>query len=635
MSIDKFITGLRTVPLPSDDLQERVNREFLPGCETLDDVMSRLLSTGWFTPYQIKELWRGRGHDLVLGHYLIQDRVGAGGMGQVFKALNRSLPRVEAVKVIHDHLLQDQPELSERFRREVAALAQCQHENLVFVYQAGEIEGRHFLAMEYLEGTDLKRVLEGRGRLPVGQACEYILQTALGMQHYHERGLVHRDIKPANIMAIGDAQTVGLGRVKLLDMGLARLQAQSTITRHGGMGTAAYMSPEQARSSHHVDIRADIYSLGCTLYHLLTGSLPFPDTEAASQFFRHSNEQPKPVDELCFDVPAPLANLVDRMLAKSPGGRPQIPQEVADALRPFAQVATRAGESATTKVILDPTLPDVKATAPLVTVMGIELKRIAAGSFEMGSDKRRHRSDSADEEPRHEVRISRSFLMATRKITQAQFEKVLGRNPSHFSAGGGGKEKVVGLATTAFPVECVSFFDALEFCNKLSEEEGFRPYYQLSELQRDADGSVRLAQVEVQQDGTGYRLPSEAEWEYCARAGKTTRYWFGNDEGRLPEYAWFDGNSEGRTHPVGEKEANPWGLFDMGGLVYEWCEDVWHGSYKGAPDEGGAWLTGGEQGRRVVRGGSWFYEAGGCRPAYRFWYAPGDRSDCLGFRVSP
>jgi LSD1 subclass zinc finger protein len=255
--------------------------------------------------------------------------------------------------------------------------------------------------------------------------------------------------------------------------------------------------------------------------------------------------------------------------------------------------------------------------------VGMDMVPIVAGEFHMGSEKAADDMAYDDELPRHPVTIGRPFRMAVHKVTQAQFERVVGRNPSYFSATGGGKDRVQGLDTGRFPVETVSYLEAVEFCNKLSKMEGTRPCYR-----------VTGASVELLADGTGYRLPSEAEWEYCARAGeKVKRYWFGNDPAQLGEHAWFEDNSGGGMRPVGKKGANPWNLCDMGGLVWEWCDDVGHNDYQGAPQDGSAWLTGGDQARRVVRGGSWNLEAGYCRPAYRGRYEAGFRLSYLGFRV--
>jgi serine/threonine protein kinase len=234
-----------------------------------------LIGRSWLTAYQANQLLKGRGEELVLGAYVLLDRLGEGGMGQVFKARHVRMRRIVAVKVIHQSKL-GRPEAIRRFEREVQAAAALSHPNIVMAYDADEINGLHLLAMEHVQGTDLARLVETKGVLPVAQACDYIRQAALGLAHAHERGLVHRDIKPQNLLLTTEG-----GVVKVLDMGLARLNhpadpanMHSAMTQEGAvMGTPDYMAPEQALSSHDVDIRADIYSLGCTLYFLLTGQV--------------------------------------------------------------------------------------------------------------------------------------------------------------------------------------------------------------------------------------------------------------------------------------------------------------------------------------------------------------------------
>src|SRR5262249_53049416 len=220
-----------------------------------------VLRRGWLTPYQIHQLFLGRGQTVLLGPYVQLERLGAGGMGQVFKARHAGLDRVVALKVIRKDRLSD-PDLARRFLREIRAIGQLSHPNIVLAYDAAEAGGTFFLAMEYIEGTDLKRLVSKRGPLPIEQACDYVRQAALGLQHAHERGLVHRDIKPSNLL-LAKGETV-----KIADLGLARLYVgsepvdDSTLTQEGmAMGTPDFMAPEQAEESHRVDIRGDIYSL--------------------------------------------------------------------------------------------------------------------------------------------------------------------------------------------------------------------------------------------------------------------------------------------------------------------------------------------------------------------------------------
>jgi formylglycine-generating enzyme required for sulfatase activity len=269
-------------------------------------------------------------------------------------------------------------------------------------------------------------------------------------------------------------------------------------------------------------------------------------------------------------------------------------------------------------------VPVERAPAPtepakqITNSIGMHLTLIPAGTFLMGSpdsDKDAHN----DEKPRHQVRIAKPFYLGVTEVTQEQFEVVMKKNPSCFSATGGGKGKVAGEDTRRHPVEQVSWDDAIEFCSKLSEREGLQPFY-------GSGGEALLG-------ADGYRLPTEAEWEYACRAGSTTRYSFGDDEARLGDHAWFGGNANGKTHPVGQKLANAWGLYDMHGNVWEWCWDGYQGDYyKGSP--GADPLGPARSGTRVGRGGHWDDFPQFCRGGRRSWTSPGGRYYNHGFRVA-
>jgi WD40 repeat protein/tRNA A-37 threonylcarbamoyl transferase component Bud32 len=302
------------------------------------DVARELLRRGWLTAYQVNQLFRGRGDELLLGSYVLLEKLGEGGMGQVFKARHDLLGRVVAVKVIRKDRLAG-PDAVRRFRQEVRAAAQLSHPNLVLAYDADEVRGMHFLVMEYVEGTDLARLVERSGRLPVAQACDYARQAALGLQHVHERGMVHRDVKPSNLLLSQPGREGQSGLVKLLDLGLARLGAgpggerSSTLTEEGMvMGTLDYLAPEQAKDAHAVDIRADLYSLGCTLYHLLAGQPPFDRGARLEKLFNHQWGEAVPVERRRPDVPPRVAAVVRRLMAKRPEDRYQTPAELAVAL---------------------------------------------------------------------------------------------------------------------------------------------------------------------------------------------------------------------------------------------------------------------------------------------------------------
>jgi len=276
-----------------------------------------------------------------LGEYELLEKLGQGGMGAVYKARHRRLDKIVAVKVLPLERMADPLALA-RFDREMRAVGRLDHPNIVRAMDAREIGGTHFLAMEYVAGMDLGDVVLNVGATRVADACEVVRQIAAGLQCAHENGLVHRDIKPSNAIL-----TPG-GQVKLLDLGLARLGggdangdagAGEMTTSGTAMGTADYMAPEQASDSHTADIRADIYSLGCTLYKLLSGKSPFSGPKYKNNMDKilgHMRDTPPPIGLLRTDVSADLAAVLDRMMAKEREARIATPQEVFDALLPFA-----------------------------------------------------------------------------------------------------------------------------------------------------------------------------------------------------------------------------------------------------------------------------------------------------------
>jgi serine/threonine protein kinase len=257
-------------------------------------------------------------------------------MGAVYKALHTRLEKLVAIKVLPQERMQDRDAQS-RFQREIKALGRLNHPNLVQAHDAWEVQGTTILVMEYVDGLDASALAKKLGPLPIADACEIVRQAALGLQYAHQHDLVHRDIKPSNLMLNRD------GQIKVLDLGLARIRQgqanQQDMTSAGQMmGTADYIAPEQVRDSHSVDIRADIYSLGCTLYQLLAGRTLFSGEKYASAFDKmmaHVKESPPSVLESRPDVPRPLVAVIERMLAKRPDERFAVPREVAAALTPF------------------------------------------------------------------------------------------------------------------------------------------------------------------------------------------------------------------------------------------------------------------------------------------------------------
>jgi hypothetical protein len=268
----------------------------------------------------------------LVGHprYRVLGVIGAGGMGVVYKAVHQHLGRVVALKVIHPHLLA-RPGLVERFEREARALARLRHPHIALAHDADHIGDLHFLVLEHVEGPSLDRVVQDRGPLPVREACEYIRQVAVGLEHAHEHGLVHRDVKPQNLLLTDQ------GQVKIIDFGLAHLagaedERVTPVSAPPLLGTPDYAAPEQARGPASVDARADLYGLGATLYYLLSGRPPFPGGTALEKLLAHQERPPQPIEELRPDVPPRLAALLARQLAKEPRHRPTTAAEVAGEL---------------------------------------------------------------------------------------------------------------------------------------------------------------------------------------------------------------------------------------------------------------------------------------------------------------
>jgi WD40 repeat protein len=350
----QLLAALKQTGLVDPERLGQIEQE-LAGCSlNALDLGRELLRRGWLTAFQVNYLLVEREADLVVGPYQLLARLGGGGMGQVFKARHSRLGKVVALKLIHPQRLGD-ASVVRRFLREVRSASRLDHPNIVHALDAGESDGRPYLVLELIEGTDLAALLKQKGPLAPALAHECIRQAAVALQHAHEQGLVHRDIKPSNLMLMPT------GQVKLLDLGLARLwdaeegEQSASLTDTGAvMGTPDYIAPEQARSSRQADIRSDLYSLGCTFYHLLTGQPPFPGGTTTEKLLKHQMDQPTPIEELCPEVPAALTAVLGKMLAKKPEQRYQTPAELADELAALASgKATLASHERASPVTTD------------------------------------------------------------------------------------------------------------------------------------------------------------------------------------------------------------------------------------------------------------------------------------------
>jgi serine/threonine protein kinase len=293
-----------------------------------------MVRDGVLTHFQAEQLNQGKWRRFTIGRYKVLERLGAGGMGSVYLCEHKLMRRRVAVKVLPTAKAEE-PASLERFYREARAVAALDHPNIVRAYDIDQDDKLHFLVMEFVDGANFQEIIKRSGPMDVTRAAHYIRQAALGIQHAHEAaGLVHRDIKPGNILVDRN------GIVKVLDMGLARFfhDTDDILTKkydENVLGTADYLAPEQALDSHGVDIRADIYSLGATFYFCLTGRPPFAEGSIAQKLIWHQTRQPKPVRSIRPDVPAEIAAIIEKAMAKDPAQRYQTPIAVAEALAPW------------------------------------------------------------------------------------------------------------------------------------------------------------------------------------------------------------------------------------------------------------------------------------------------------------
>ena len=580
----------------------------------------------------------------VFGNYVLHEQIGCGGMGRVFRASHRRMNRDVAIKVLSPTLVTSD-EARQRFQREVEAAAKLTHPNIVAAYDADEAGGHVFLAMELVDGKNLDTLIKHGGPFSIRRAVNLITQAARGLEYSHGMGIVHRDIKPANLLL--DHK----GIVKVLDMGLARSPLRDDDSGSNNLtssptiiGTAAYMAPEQALNPREVDQQADIYSLGCTLHYLLTGRTVYNEKTVMEMVIAHREKPIPALVEHCPNCPKKLDRAFGKMIAKRCDDRYESMASVladleaiesnftnADAIRgpslppskdslkialisfaafvvfivilTVAKLTFNSFNSATDAVTSD----DKDGTAGSIGIeissqatanklnkrtlapVSVEMVQIPKGEFWMGASDDDENA-TPNEKPRHQVRITRPFLLGKFEVTRTQYQQVMGTLPESFADDADTSQASTTKMTNQLPVTGISWRDAVQFCNRLSEQNGLQPYYRIDGKEASAIG------------GNGFRLPTEAEWEYACRAGTNTRWHFGDDPKMLDQYAWHESNANGAVQSAGTKKPNQFKLFDMHGNAPEWVWDRHDDDYyKNSEAVNPTGSTRGE--RRVFRGG--------------------------------
>ena len=583
--------------------------------ESILDLKRRLRQEGQLKP----------GDFLNDGRFRLLEILGRGGFSTVFKAYDKKTRRLVAVKILHTHHSQDRSR-RERFFRGARKMGDLQHQGIVQVLEArAEDSGYHYFVMELVEGGDLRAAVR-KGEISETSGLEILRQVAEALDFAHQRDVVHRDVKPANILLSAE------GNAKLTDFDLVRALDTTGGTQTGSMlGTFLYMAPEAMERAKEAGSRADIYSLAMTAAYVLTGKeLPSSVLRSPEAFFEGMDAPPEVKESLrrsaAWEPETRHGSalelweaLAEGMMSSSPASSPASPPALASA-SPEAD-ETAPDESLDSAAWAHETGRDAYGPWATLEVDGVteRFRWIQPGTFPMGSPESEAGRENR-EGPVHTVELTEGFWLAESPCTQALWQAVMGDNPSRFQS----RER---------PVEQVSWHDCQKFLKRLN---GRLP-------------------------GLDLRLPSEAEWEYACRAGTQTATWRGDLEilgarnaAALDAIAWYGGNSgvdfelsngEGsedwpeKQHPhtkagtrsVAQRAANPWGLYDMLGNVWEWCRDGLRG-YEAEAVKDPEGPSGGAE--RVVRGGSGFSVGRYVRAAYRDADEPGNRYFGLGFRLS-
>ncbi|MTJ32216.1 bifunctional serine/threonine-protein kinase/formylglycine-generating enzyme family protein [Aphanizomenon sp. UHCC 0183] len=536
--------------------------------------------------------------------------LGEGGFGRTFQAVDEK--RLNTPCVIKQFLPQQAgsaalKKATELFQQEAKRLQELgKHPQIPDLEAFFSQDNRLYLVQDFIDGQNLLQEFQNQGTLNEPQIRNILIELLPVLQFIHDNKVIHRDIKPENIIRSKK------GKLFLIDFGVSKETSGSILTRIGTtVGTPGYAPPEQLRGTAYHN--SDLYSLAVTCVRLLTGH--FPKSDGSDQLFDTnrmewqwrkyvslSQELIDVLETMLRDIPANryqsatevLAALSNQKTIVIPPPPPQTSQNPFQQIFQFISPPTNPPKpAANTNLNINPIS---SFTEDLGKGVKLEMIAIPGGTFLMGSPENEAERLSY-ESPQHQVTVP-SFFIGKYQLTQAQYQAIMGVNPSSFK----GNNR---------PVENVSWDDAVTFCKKLN-----------------------------QKTGKNYRLPSEAEWEYACRAGTKTPFYFGdnittdlvNYDGNYSYKSAAKGKYRQQTTDVGTFPPNPFGLYDMHGNVWEWCEDDWHKNYINAPTDGSAWNSRSGS-HKLLRGGSWNGNPGHCRSAFRNFYSLDYSFNIIGFRV--
>jgi Serine/threonine protein kinase len=558
-------------------------------------------------------------------------------MGVVYKARHIHFGEIYAIKILWRQF-GNNPTVLQLFMNEAKLLRMLSHPNIVNVSDVFVSEGEYCIVMEFVEGRTLEEIIRKEvGPIRRSRAIYLFKQMLNGIAYIHFRPtpIIHRDLKPANILITAD------DRVKIADFGIAKVleagQGASTVVK----GTPVYMSPEAIIDPVKVDIRADIYSLGMTFYKMLCAKTPFPEDNSitvTAVYARIMNGEIPPPTAFYPGISEELSDFVMKAIHPDRERRFSSVVEMLSAL----EVLEKEGSADYGTDIPVSTgwrrfqsagrvFPD-SDSSPGVSLqsgdswlnnnrvnlnLGIEMVLVEGGEFIMGYNRNRD-----GDTPEHRAKID-SFLMGKYPVTQAQWKKIQGSNPAYFEGDN-------------LPVEQISWVEAVEFCNRLSMIEGLEPCYTVTKLGGNQGWSDSIEGTDVNVDcdfgANGYRLPTEAEWEFAAKGGLKNSGFLFSGSNNFDEVGWTTENSNETTHEVGKKKPNELGIYDLTGNVWEWCWDAYSENFyrlsllnnpvcsDSGPD-------------CVIRGGCWELDSNYCSNYLRDYEDLMSKDATVGFRL--